>query len=123
MRIGSIWLGCKLALALLIVVSFLAPIALGQQPIYTVTGSNFQLNGPCTVTRIDVSHSNNGQQYGKVWLIDQSGNNYGPWNADTSSSIWRVFLPNSIYLMAGTYRLVDSDPGTYQGQAWIYGNT
>ena len=120
MKIGSIWLGCKVTLSLVVVVSLVTPMALGQQLITTVSGSNFQLYGPWTVTRIEVSHSYGGQS-GSVWLIDQSGNNYGPWNADASSSTWIVY-PNA-YLMAGSYRLVDSDPGTYQGQASIYGNT
>ena len=119
MRIGSIWLVCKVTLALVIVVSFVAPIALGQQLICSVSGSNFQLYGPCTVTKIEVSHSNSGYQ-GWVKLIDANGIEYGPWNADVSSSTWRVDNLNQ-YLMAGSYRLVDSDPGTYQGQAWIYG--
>ena len=120
MRIGSIWLGCKVALAVVIMVSLVAPIALGQQQICFVSGSIFQLYGPCTVTRIEVSHSYSGQS-GNVWLIDQSGNQYGSWPADTSSSIWRVYMNQ--YLMAGSYRLVDSDPASYQGTAWIYGYT
>jgi hypothetical protein len=119
MRIGSIWLGCKATLALVIVVSFVAPIALGQQLICPVSGANFQLHGPCTVTKIEVSHSSSGLQ-GSVKLMDANGVEYGPWNADTSSSIWKVY-PNK-YLAAGSYRLVDSDPGTYKGQAWIYGS-
>jgi hypothetical protein len=118
MRIGSIWLGCKATLALLIVVSFVAPIALGQQLICTVSGSNFQLRGPYTVTEIDISHKAGGQS-GDVRLIDQSGNQYGPWNANVGLDTWVVY-PNA-YLTAGSYRLVDSDPGSYQGQATIYG--
>jgi len=119
MRIGNIWLGCRVTLALLIVVSFVAPIALGQQLITTVSGSNFQLLGPCTVTEIDISHKTSAQS-GNVRLIDQSGNQYGPWNAKIGIDVWVVY-PN-VYLTAGTYRLVDSDPGSYQGTAWIIGS-
>jgi hypothetical protein len=88
--------------------------------ISSVSGSVFQLYGPCTVTRIEVSHTYSEPQ-GWVKLIDANGIEYGPWNADTSSNIWKVYLNQ--YFMAGSYRLVDSNPGTYQGQAWIYGNT
>lgn len=119
MRIERIWFWCKVFLASVIVVSSVTSISLGEGLICTVSGSNFQLNAPCFVTRIEVSHLNSGQP-GNVWLIDQSGNNYGPWNADTSSGAWKVF-PNQ-YLLSGSYRLVDSDPATYQGQAWIYGD-
>lgn len=120
MRIKSIWLRCKVTLALAIVVSFIAPIAMCQQiiPICSVSGSNFQLYGPYTIASIEVSHSYGGQ--GWVKLIDANGNEYGPWwNVDTSSSIWKVYPKQ--YFMAGSYRLVDSDPGSYQGQATIYG--
>jgi hypothetical protein len=121
MRIGSIWLGCKATLALLIVVSSVAPIAFGEQLICTVSGSLFQLDGPRTVAKIEVSHSTS-EYSGWVKLIDQSGNEYGPWNADVRSSLW-VVRDLNLNLMAGTYRLVDSDPGTYQGTAWIYAPT
>jgi len=119
MRIERIWFGCKVILASVIVVSSVASISLGEGLICPVSGSNFQLNELCFVTRIEVSHSNYVPS-GNVWLIDQSGNNYGPWNADISSGSWKVF-PNQ-YLLSGSYRLVDSDPGTYQGQARIYGD-
>jgi hypothetical protein len=118
MRIGSIWLGCKMILTLVIVGSFIAQMALSQQPI-TVSGSNFQLSVPYIVTKIEVSHSNSGQS-GTVWLIDQSGNNYGPWVAEVRPNMWVVHLNE--YLSPGSYRLIDSDPGTYQGQARIYGS-
>jgi hypothetical protein len=118
MRIESIWLGCKVTLALVLVVSFVAPIALGQEMICSVSGSVFQLRGSYTITEIDIFHAPGGQS-GIAQLIDQSGNQYGPWKAKIAPDKW-VVNPN-VYLTAGSYRLVDSDPGTYQGQANIYG--
>ena len=118
MRLKSILFGCKATLALVIVVSFVAPIALGQQPICTVSGSIFQLSEPYTVTKIVISHKSDVQS-GSVWLNDPIGNQYGPWNAKVEPDKWVVY-PDA-YLTKGSYRLVDSDPGTYQGQAWIYG--
>lgn len=117
MSISGILLGCKVPLILLMAISVL-PIASGQELISSVSGSNFRLSEPYTVTMIQVSHSVSGQS-GRISLVDQSGNGYGPWHADTSSSTWVVYP--DVYLMAGSYRLVDSDPNTYEGEAWIYG--
>lgn len=111
-------MGCKSALGLVIIVSLLTPAALGGM-IASVSGSNFWLDGPCTITRIEVDHSESGGG-GWVKLIDGNGNEYGPWDADTSSSTWEVY-PDE-YFMAGSYRLVDSNRGSYEGNARIYGN-
>lgn len=121
MNRDSIRSTCKTILALVIVFSSLVPMALGQPLLYTVSGSNFQVYSSWSVTRIEVLHSYSAQS-GSVWLIDQNGNQYGPWNADTSGSTWKVYWNDMpLYLYAGNYRLVDSDPGTYLGQAWIFG--
>lgn len=117
MRLRSIQLECKMALAVVILVSFMALTALGQQQVLTFQGSTFQLNEPNTVTRIDVFHKASAQT-GSVQLIDASGNPYGPWQAAIEPDRW-VVAPG-VNLPAGSYRLIDSDPESYLGQFSLY---
>jgi hypothetical protein len=119
MKKGRVLLGCKVTLALAIIEIFIAPMAVSEDLICSVSGQKFDLDGQCTVTKIVVSHST-GAQSGWISLIDQGGSEYGPWNADTRSPQW-VVRGLDLNLMAGRYRLIDSDPATYQKQAWIYG--
>jgi len=104
----------------MIVISSVAQISLGQGLICTVSGSIFKLMGPCTVTEIDIEHNNSGAQPVNINLIDQSGNQYGPWSAELGSDNTWVVYPE-LYLLAGSYRLVDLGPGRYLGHAWVYG--
>lgn len=117
MRLRSIRLGCEMTLAVVILVSFVALSAPGPQQVLTFQGSTFQLNEPYTVTRIDVFHKASAQT-GSVQLIDASGNPYGPWQAAIESDRW-VVTP-AVILMAGSYRLIDSDPESYLGQFSLY---
>ena len=117
MRLKSIRLECKMALAVVILVSFMALTAQGQQQVLTFQGSTFQLNEPYTVTRIDVFHKASAQT-GSVQLIDASGIPYGPWPAAIEPDRW-VVAPG-VTLPAGSYRLIDSDPESYLGQFSFY---
>jgi len=79
----------------------------------------FSITKPYFVTRIYTYHWNGGRGSppGKISLIDSNMNEHGPWEArgvassGVTNASWLV--EPSIVLPAGTYRVIDSDPGTW----------
>jgi hypothetical protein len=89
----------------------------------------FTVNAPVVVNYIQTYHWNYGQgaQAGRVSLRAQNGQVYGPFNtAATSGHAGRqnvnwVASSIAIALPAGTYTVVDSDPGTWSQNAQSQG--
>lgn len=82
--------------------------------------TTFTLDRPHLITQITNYHWNNAQGAapGTIGLKDGSGKQYGPWQPGTRigqggvpNAYWDVF-PN-IVVPAGTYTIIDSDPGTW----------
>lgn len=120
MKLGNIWHIFSLVFALILVISVSAMAVAQDEPLVsTVSGYYFQLDDSYTVTEIRSYHSY-GAQPGWIKLEDQNGNIYGPWYPTLESGTYWIIRDN-IYLNAGSYKYIDSDTSTYQGQAWIYG--
>ena len=83
----------------------------------------FTLDSPRTITKIGTYHWNSGQGTaapGTIGLQDQTGKNYGPWQASgqpgmggVPNAYWIATLTTGLDLPAGTYKVVDSDPSTW----------
>ncbi len=80
----------------------------------------FTFNQPYKITKITNYHWNNakGAAPGTIALRSQSGQVYGPWSASSSSgqggvpnAYWHVYP--DIVVPAGTYTVIDSQPGTW----------
>jgi len=100
--------------------------------------AEFTLDQPVLISRIRTYHWNygSGQTPGTIWLEDDSGNQYGPWQASgepgsggVADAYW-VVQPD-VELSPGTYTVVDSDPETWsqnsetggRGVTWIWGKS
>jgi len=96
--------------------------------IYGVTNGHynstqFVLTKATLITRIENYHYfNNGTLPGTIALINEQGQQFGPWSATgtagqggVQNAYW-VVRPN-INLPAGTYTVYDSDPGTWSMNA------
>ncbi len=93
--------------------------------IYTVLNgptraTTFTLDGPVVLALIENYHWNNGQGAapGTIALRGSDGKTYGPWQAEGMEGMGGV--PNAswtvwpmVRLPAGTYTVIDSDPGTW----------
>jgi len=87
--------------------TLLAVFGGGTPPTFTIDKSYF-------LTEILTYHWNDGKSPppGTVSLKDASGKTYGPWQTTLRSGVYWIATP-SITLPAGTYTLLDSDPGTW----------
>jgi hypothetical protein len=78
----------------------------------------FTFSQQVTLTGLeDYHYNNNGAAAGTIGLMDASGKMYGPWQAagaaagNVQNGWWQV--TTTTVLPAGTYTVVDSDPGTW----------
>jgi hypothetical protein len=82
---------------------------------------SFTLSEPYMITYIDTYHWNYGsgtEAGGTIKLIDNYGNEYGPWTVETKSgqggvpNAWWIAHPNEV-IPAGEYTVLDSDESTW----------
>lgn len=84
------------------------------------------------VTEIATYHSGYGTDApdpsGTISLKAEDGTVYGPWETTVRNAAYWIAVPNEV-IPAGTYTLIDSDPGTWAqnsasggtGMGWAYG--
>jgi hypothetical protein len=85
--------------------------------------TQFVLSKTVLITRIENYHYfNNGTLPGKITLVNEKGQKFGPWQAagtpgqgGVQNAYW-VVRPN-ISLPAGTYTVMDSDPATWSNNS------
>lgn len=73
-------------------------------------------------------NSSRGTAPGTIALEGSDGTRYGPWQAEAVNKVYWVAKPN-VKVPAGSYRVIDSDPGTWaqngdsggQGMTWAKG--
>jgi len=82
----------------------------------------FTIDKPRTITKMGTYHWNDaaGESPGDIWLRDEQGNTYGPWQAEgepgqggVPNAYWIVYLSPALNLPAGTYTIIDSSPSTW----------
>jgi hypothetical protein len=82
----------------------------------------FTIDTPRTITKMGTYHWNDaaGESPGDIWLRDEQGNTYGPWQAEgepgqggVPNAYWIVYLSPALNLPAGTYTIIDSSPSTW----------
>jgi hypothetical protein len=102
-----------------------------------VSPTNFSLDRPSIITRIQTLHWNHGQgqKPGTIGLMDAAGREYGPWQASGMAgvggvpNVYWVAVTNYLELPSGRYTVVDSSPASWsynretrgEGIVWIYG--
>lgn len=88
---------------------------------YPSYAPSFTLSEPYMITYIDTYHWNYGsgtEAGGTIRLIDNYGNEYGPWRVETKSgqggvpNAWWIAHPNKV-IPAGEYTILDSDESTW----------
>lgn len=93
--------------------------------------SQFVMEKDHYITQLWTYHWNGGKgaAAGTITVRSQDGKStYGPWQADLNNGVYWVAKPN-VWMPAGSYTVIDSDPGTWatnaesggQGMSWMMG--
>lgn len=94
------------------------------------TSPSFEINIRFWFSEIWTYHWNGGggTAAGTISLVAADGTTYGPWTTTLNNGVYWVAYPN-MYIPAGTYTVIDSDPSTWsqnsetggQGMCWANG--